>query len=310
MFHDDEYDHSLNNHILPVPYQLYKRSTRANSLRDKTSTLGDILQSLLLSSAVADKCRTNCQNANSSLTDFCLVLFWEHSPWWTSLFSSIFFVELSSREANPRCSVALLCDASPSTACWLVLFSFFFLLLPLLVHTDAHQVSPFHEFNIFAQWINFLSSCSALAPIITVFDFIITIFRVRIYQKSIVFPSVLSDLKHFFFVCVSRISGLLSFWRFEVLCKITFQDGSATGFLHWKFSLAKVATSHFLRITTWFCHYSETNGHILWGGVLFSLPGVNLEGITGLVVVVWVGPYANNPSIYSFCDSASLFLLI
>lgn len=117
--------HSLNNHILPVPYQLYKRSTRANGLRDKTSTLGDILQSLLLSSAVADKCRRNCQNANSSLTDFCLVLFWEHSPWWTSLFSSIFFVELSSREANPRCSVALLCDASPSTACWLVLFSFF-----------------------------------------------------------------------------------------------------------------------------------------------------------------------------------------
>lgn len=164
MFHDDEYDHSLNNHILPVPYQLYKRSTRANSLRDKTSTLGDILQSLLLSSAVADKCRTNCQNANSSLTDFCLVLFWEHSPWWTSLFSSIFFVELSSREANPRCSVALLCDASPSTACWLVLFSFFLLLLPLLVHTDAHQVSPFHEFNIFCTVNKFplimLSTCT------------------------------------------------------------------------------------------------------------------------------------------------------
>lgn len=46
------------------------------------------------------------------------------------------------------------------------------------------------------------------------------------------------------------------------------------------------------------------------GGVLFSLPGVNLEGITDLVVVVWVGPYVNNPSIYSFCDFASLFLLI
>lgn len=152
MFHDDQYDHSLNNQILPVPYQLYKRSTRANSLRDtlssmscKTSTLGDILQSLLLSSAVADKCRRYCQNANSSLTDFCLVLFWEHSPWWTSLFSSI-FVELSSREANrdvqwPYC-VTLVLQLHAELSCFLFL-------LPLLVHTDAHQVSTFHEFNIF-----------------------------------------------------------------------------------------------------------------------------------------------------------------
>lgn len=116
-----------------------------SSMSCKTSTLGDILQSLLLSSAVADKCRRYCQNANSSLTDFCLVLFWEHSPWWTSLFSSI-FVELSSREANrdvqwPYC-VTLVLQLHAELSCFLFL-------LPLLVHTDAHQVSTFHEFNIF-----------------------------------------------------------------------------------------------------------------------------------------------------------------
>lgn len=133
MLHDDGYNHSLNYQILPVRYQLFlskskvykgkqllleARAHKFNYMLTCPCTVLKLMclpacavnlhprkpfailkKNPFLSSAMADKCRRNCQNTKCSLTDFCLVLFWEHTPWWTSLFSSI-VKELSGREAD------------------------------------------------------------------------------------------------------------------------------------------------------------------------------------------------------------------
>lgn len=97
-------------------------------------------QKLLSSSAVQLrllKTEETAKNTKCSLTHFCLLF------WWASLSSSV-FAELLNGEVDRDVQLpyATLRDTSPLTACWVLLFSLWY--LPLLGHTDAHHVRTFH----------------------------------------------------------------------------------------------------------------------------------------------------------------------